>query len=302
MWPDENLFEINLDDLVDLKVERDDAMAEHPDLYDISRIYKKRMGKNLVKVKGTPNLSNVRNILVGVRNAGDIDNEYPNDGLPKSAEIWFNELRLTDFNNKGGWAANARTQIRLADLGILSVAGSTSKPGFGSIEQKVDARNKEETNQVDISTNLELGKLLPEKAKVSVPLYVGVSKITITPEYSPQQPDRLLKEGIDQAETAEERKQIKEVSQDVVNRNSINLTNVRVNKELEKFRILSPANFSLTAGYSETQAHSYEVERDNTIKYGLALNYIYSSRPKIITPFKKSKGPEIALYAVHQGF
>ena len=84
-----------------------------------------------------------------------------NDGLPKSAEIWFNELRLTDFNNKGGWAANARTQVRLADLGILSVAGSTSKPGFGSIEQKVNDRNKEETNQVDVSTNLELGKLLP---------------------------------------------------------------------------------------------------------------------------------------------
>ncbi|MCK7531895.1 MAG: hypothetical protein MZV63_13175 [Marinilabiliales bacterium] len=42
VWPDENLFEINLDDLVDLKVERDDAMAEHPDLYDvIPRIYQK---------------------------------------------------------------------------------------------------------------------------------------------------------------------------------------------------------------------------------------------------------------------
>ncbi len=234
VWPDENLFEITLDDLVDLKVERDDAMSEHPDLYDITRIYKKRTGKNLVKVKGTPNLSNIRTILIGVRNAGDVDNEHPNDGMPKSAEIWFNELRLTDFNNKGGWAANARTQVRLADLGVLSVAGSTSKPGFGSIEQKVDARNKEETNQIDVSTNLELGKLLPEKAKVSVPLYVGVSKTTVTPEYAPNQPDRLLKDIINQADNARERKEIKEVSQDVVKRNSINLTNVRVNKEFEK--------------------------------------------------------------------
>ncbi len=173
VWPDENLMEIVLDDLVNLKVERDDAIGEHPDLYDITKIYKKRMGKNLIKIKGTPNLSNVRNVVIGVRNAGDLDNEYPNDGLPKSAEIWFNELRLTDFNNKGGWAANARTQIRLADLGVLSVAGSTSKPGFGSIEQKVNDRNKEETNQVDVSTNLELGKLFPEKAKVSVPLVCG---------------------------------------------------------------------------------------------------------------------------------
>jgi cell surface protein SprA len=290
VWPDENLFDITFDDLVDLKVERDKAMREHPDLYDITRIYKKRAGKNQVKVKGTPNLSNIRSILIGVRNAGDVDNQYPNDGLPKSAEVWFNELRLTDFNNKGGWAANARAQVRLADVGILSVAGSTSKPGFGSIEQKVDARNKEETNQIDVSTNLELGKLLPEKAKVSVPMYVGVSKTTITPEYSPNQPDRLMKDVLSQADTKTEQKELKKVSQDVVKRNSINFTNVRVNREFEKFRLLSPSNFSVTAGLTETQAHSYDVERNNTIRYGLAFNYIYSARPKIITPFRKSKG------------
>ncbi|MBN1789659.1 MAG: cell surface protein SprA [Bacteroidales bacterium] len=290
VWPDSNLIEIILDDFVGLKVERDDAIGERPDLFDKFRVYRKRSGKNLMKIKGTPNFSNIRTILIGVRNAGDDDNVYPNDGLSKSAEIWFNELRLTDFNNKGGWAANARAQVRLADLGILSVAGSTSKPGFGSIEQKVDDRNKEETNQIDVSSNIELGKLLPEKSKVSVPLYVGVSKITVTPEYSPKEPDRLLRDVINEAATREERREIKEVSQDVIQRNSVNLTNVRVNREFEKFRLLSPSNFSVTAGYSETQAHSYEVERNNTIQYGLAFNYIYNARPKIFTPFKSSKG------------
>jgi cell surface protein SprA len=289
VWPDSNLVEIILDELVDLKVERDQAIADHPDLYDRLKVYRKRTGKNVVKVKGTPNFSNIRSILMGVRNAGDDYNSYPNDGLTKSAEIWFNELRLTDFNNKGGWAANARAQVRLADLGVVSVAGSTSKPGFGSIEQKVDARNKEETDQIDVSTNLELGKLFPEKAKVSVPLYVGVSKITVTPEYSPREPDRLLQEVIDEAASREERQAIKEVSQDVIKRNSINITNLRVNREFEKFRILSPSNFSLSAGYTETQAHSYEVERNNTIQYGLGFNYIYNARPKILTPFKDSK-------------
>jgi cell surface protein SprA len=62
-----------------------------------------------------------------------------------------------------------------------------------------------------------------------------------------------------------------------------------VNREFEKFRILSPSNFSLSAGYTETQAHSYEVERNNTIQYGLGFNYIYNARPKILTPFKDSK-------------
>jgi cell surface protein SprA len=290
VWPDSNLFEIILEEFVDLKVQRDKAMIDRPDLYDVTKVFRKTKGQNLLKVRGTPNLSNIRTMLLGVRNASDVDNQFANDGLPKSAEIWFNELRLTDFNNKGGWAANARTQIRLADLGIISLAGSTSKPGFGSIEQKVDGRNKEETNQFDLSANIELGKLLPEKAKVSVPLFIGVSKITITPEYSAKEPDRLLKDVINEASSAAERKEIKETSQDVIKRNSVNLTNIRVNQEFEKFRLLSPSNFSLTAGYSESQAHTYEVERNNNIQYGLALNYVFTARPKSYTPFKKSTG------------
>lgn len=289
VWPDSNLIEITLDDFVDLKVERDNAMSDAPDLYDKLKVYRINKGKNYMKVKGTPNLGNIRIILIGVRNAGDVDNDYSNDGLSKSAEIWFNELRLTDFNNKGGWAANAQAQVRLADLGTVSVAGSISTPGFGSIEQKVDDRNQEETVQVDVSSNLELGKLLPEKAKVSVPLYVGVSKLTVTPEYSPHEPDRLLKDVIHEASSSSERRRIKEMSQDVVKRNSINLTNIRVNQDFEKFRMLSPSNFSLTASYSETEAHSYEVERNNSIRYGLAFNYIYNARPKSLIPFKNSK-------------
>jgi cell surface protein SprA len=290
VWPDSNQIDIILDDLVNLKVERDKAMAGRPDLYDNTKVFRKRIGKNILKVRGTPNLSNIRTMLLGVRNASNVDNQYSNDGLSKSGEIWFNELRLTDFNNKGGWAANARTQVRLADLGTVSVAGSTSKPGFGSIEQKVNDRNQEETNQIDISSNIELGKLLPEKAKVSVPLYIGVSKITVTPEYSPKEPDRLLKDVISEASSTDEKRKIKEMSQDVIKRNSVNLTNVKVNQEFEKFRLLSPSNFSLTAGYSESQSHTYEVERNNNIKYGLAFNYVYSSRPNSITPFKKTKG------------
>ncbi len=290
VWPDSNLVEIILDEMVDLKVERDRAMAEHPDLYDRTKVYRRQVGKNVLKIKGTPSLSNIRTMLLGVKNPGDTDNPFFNDGMPKSAEIWFNELRLTDFNNKGGWAANARTQLRLADLGIISVAGSTSKPGFGSIEQKVDDRNQEETNQLDVSANLELGKLLPEKARVSVPLYVAVSSIVVTPEYSEQEPDRLMKDALDDAATDAEKQDIKEASQEVIKRKSINLTNVRVNKEFKKYRVFSPANFSITAGYSETKAHNYEIERNNTVDYGLAFSYAYSARPKSITPFKNVKG------------
>ena len=50
---------------------------------------------------------------------------------------------------------------------------------------------------------------------------------------------------ISQAETASESKKGKELSQDVVKRNSVNFTNVRVNKELEKFKIVITCPISL---------------------------------------------------------
>jgi len=289
VWPEENLFEIMLDDLVEIKKERDQAERDDPFLYNKTKVYHKFSGTRKIKVKGTPNLGNIRTVVLGIRNPGRTDNPQPDDGLPKSVEVWFNELRLTDFNNRGGWAANARVQTRLADLGTVSVAGSTSKPGFGSIEQKVDQRNQEETNQYDISSNIELGKLFPEKSKVSVPLFVGASNTTINPEYYPKEPDRLLKEVLDEAESEAERKRIKEISQDFIQRNSINLTNVRVNKDLKKWRIFSPANLSLSAAYNESRARSYKIERNNIIQYKLGLNYVYNARPKSIAPFTKSK-------------
>ncbi len=289
VWPDENLFEIELDELVEIKKERDQAERDNPFLFSRTKVYHKFNGNRKIKVKGTPNLGNIRTVVLGIRNPGRTDNPLPDDGLPKSVEVWFNELRLTDFNNRGGWAANARVQTRLADLGTVSVAGSTSKPGFGSIEQKVDQRNQEETNQYDISSNIELGKLFPEKSKVSIPLFVGASNTTINPEYYPKEPDRLLREVLDEAESKAERERIREISQDYIQRNSINLTNVRVNKEFKKWRIFSPANLSLSAAYNESKARSYKVEKNNIIQYRLGLNYVYNARPKNIAPFSKSK-------------
>jgi cell surface protein SprA len=297
VWPDDNLFEITLDDLVELKKERDQAEQNDPFLYNKTKVYQKDIKKpegsssvkNRIKVKGTPNLSNIRSVVLGIRNPARSDNPNPDDGLPKSVEVWFNELRLTDFNNRGGWAANARLQTKLADLATVSMAGATSKPGFGSIEQKVDQRNQEETNQYDISSNIELGKLFPEKSKVSIPLFVGASNTTINPEYYPKEPDRLLSEVIKEAQTDAERKEIKAISQDYMHRNSINLTNIRVNKEYKKWRIFSPANFSLSAAYNESKARSYKIERNNIIQYKLGFNYVYNARPKNITPFAKSK-------------
>ncbi|MBN1952955.1 MAG: cell surface protein SprA [Bacteroidales bacterium] len=298
VWPDNNSIEFIMEELVELKQERNRMVREDPLNYSIQSVYSKPVevyegGKvvkyNTIKVKGNPNFSNIRQIMLGVRNPGDANNYGLNDGLTKSAEIWFNELRLTDFNNKGGWATNGRVQAQLADFGVVSIAGSKSTAGFGSIEEKVEERSMEDINEFDISSNMELGKFFPEKAKVSIPLYVASSKTIINPEYFPKDPDIKFKDVLEEAATRAERDSLKVISQDHTSRASINLTNIRWNKKIKKADVLSPANISASLGYTETLERNYSTEYNNLWKYNLGLNYVFNTRPKNIQPFKKSK-------------
>ena len=70
--------------------------------------------------------------MIGVRNPKD-----PSGTGPKlCAEVWVNELRLSDFDENGGWAATARINAKLADLGNMTIVGNHSAAGWGSIEKK----------------------------------------------------------------------------------------------------------------------------------------------------------------------
>jgi cell surface protein SprA len=114
--------------------------------------------------------------MVGVRNPIRTRRPQSDDGAPRSAEVWINELRLSDFREDGGWAANAQMQARLADLGTVNLVGQTSTPGWGSIDKNVNQRSMEQVIQYDLSSNLELGKFFPEKAGIRIPVYMGYSE------------------------------------------------------------------------------------------------------------------------------
>jgi cell surface protein SprA len=288
VWPSENRFEIALEIFQDVKQARNDEMRVLGSTVNLNTIYTTFDKKgNRVSVKGNPNLSNVKTIMLGIRNPKASNNPADDDGLPKSGEIWMNELRLTDFNEDGGWAANARITTKLADIGTVTVSGNTSTPGFGSIEKKVNGRSKEEVYQYDISSNFELGKLFPEKASVSVPLYFGFSETRVNPQYNPLDPDIPLKSALRNAETADERKDIKYNAQEYIRRKSMNFTNVRKNKLEGPARFYDIANWALSYSFNESSARDIKTEYDIRKDYRGAISYNFNSRPKNITPFAK---------------
>ena len=292
VWPTDNNIEINLNDLLDVKLARNKELQLPNTVITYNSIYSVYKEKNeRISVRGNPNLSNIVTIMIGVRNPSKQNSTGTgDDGMNKYGEIWVNELRLTDFKEDGGWAARGRMSTRLADFGTVNLSGSISTPGFGSIEKKVNERSKEEVIEYDVSANLELGKFFSEKSKVSIPMYVGYSESFINPEYNPLDPDIPLEVALDEAENKAARDSIKEIAQDYTQRKSINFTNVKVNKVSKKPRIYDISNFSVSYSYNELFARNVNTEYDLLKNYRGAFNYIYNTRPKVVMPFKKSKG------------
>lgn len=289
VWPEDNRFDIDLSLLQEAKQERNRQMQEPGSSLSVTDVFVYQNGNARISVSGNPNLSNVRVIMVGVRNPSKTRNPVGDDGNPKFAEVWVNELRLSDFIENGGWAANAHFQARLADLGTVDMVGQTSTPGWGSIEKKVNERSKEQISKYDISSSIELGKFFPEKLGVRLPVYVGYSETRIRPQYNPLDPDIPLKDALNNAVNKEVKDSIISISDDYARRKTITVSNAGVTARGEKPRPWDPANLSVNYTYNEILRSNTKTEIDLEKNYRGGINYDYQAQPANIMPFKNVK-------------
>jgi len=289
VWPEENSVNIDLSVLQAAKQERNRKIQEAGSSLSVSDVFVYNSGNARISVSGNPNLSNVRVIMVGVRNPIRTRNLSGDDGNPKYAEVWINELRLSDFIENGGWAANGHLQARLADLGTVDLVGQISTPGWGSIEKKVNERSKEQITKYDVSSNIEFGKFFPEKAGVRLPVYVGYSESVIKPQYNPLDPDIPLKDALDAAPDKHTRDSIKFISEDYSRRKTLTISNAGITKRGERPHAWDPANLSVNYSYNEVYSSNIKTEIDLEKNIRGGINYDFEARPANITPFKNAK-------------
>ncbi len=273
IWPLENNLNLSLQDLMELKVRRNRAGIPP------SRYYKETLSNGRTyAIMGNPNLGEVRGVLLGVENTGQ-------EAL--CAEVWFNELRLQQLDEKGGWAALARTDIKLADLGTLSVSGSARSRGFGTIEQRVNERSREDVFNADASLTMEAGKLLPKNWGLQIPVYASISQRSTTPEYDPYDLDIDLKRKLNTT-SPDKRDSIRTDAQDVTSIKTINLTNVKkIRAEGKKLTPLSVSNLDFSYSYIQTLSHNPLIEQDELRRTRGVIGYTYAPPAKTIEPFKK---------------
>ena len=275
IWPLANFLDIPFDKLTDLKTKRNltsGSMNREFAEYDPDH------AQNKISVKGNPSLSDVKTIMIGIRNK---------DNTVKSVELWLNELRLSGFHEQGGWAAIGSAVLALSDLGSINASGRFSSDGFGGLEQSVSERSLENRGQYNVSMNFNAGKFFPEKAKISVPVFYSISNEKSTPKYDPLNEDLLLEDVLDASPSKAIRDSILNYSQDSKTYRSLNITDVRLGLKSKVPLPIDPANFSFR--YMNTES----IERNATTQYAITrryeggANYSYASPLEAWQPFAK---------------
>lgn len=297
VWLPENMFDFAFDKLTDAKLQRNKAKRNGTANVSNSTpytIYDEEKSKNKITVVGNPTLEEVENIMIGIRNAGE---------EIRSGEIWVNELRMSEFDEEGGWAALANMSLGLSDIGQVNVSGRFESAGFGSIESNMLNRRMEDQFQISVSAALEAGRLFPEKAKLQIPLYYAYTNETLSPKYNPLDTDIELSDALDMLETKEEKDSLKAMSQTVATSHNFSLTGAKVNiKSKKKPMFYDPANFSISYSYNKQMEHDAEIEQNVNKEHRGSLNYSYNFNPQPWEPFKNVKALNKKAYKLIKEF
>ena len=242
-------------------------------------------------VKGNPSLGSIKTLMIGVKNPS---NQLGDD---LCGEVWFNELRIAGIDSKGGWAAVGAMDANFADLANVAATARISTIGFGSIDQTPNQSNREDMKQYDLVTNINLGKLMPEKWGLQIPLNLNVGETFITPEYDPFYQDILFQDRLDNSIRNSQRDSINDQAIDYTLRKSISLIGVRKNKTGNKpTRFFSPENFDFSYAYNELYHQDYEIKNQTDKNLQLGVNYGHSFKQLEINPFRKISGLNRKLY------
>ena len=283
IWPEANNLDFDLEELTQLKIRRNFQGARN--YYS-----EKAADGKTYAILGNPNLGEVRGMFLGVENARL---------ETVCTELWFDELRLSKLNEQGGWAALGRVDLRLADLGSVTVSGSYRSVGFGTLEQGVNDRSKENYLTYDASTNLDLGKLVPKGAALQIPVYAGISKTISKPEFDPLDLDIKLQDKINNAPTKQQSDSIRTDAIDETTIKTVNFTNVKKNKTNgKKPQPWDISNVDLNYNYVHQQRTSPIIELEDIKRTRGAVAYNFAPQPTFVEPFKKmirSRSPWIAL-------
>lgn len=283
VWPEQNMLDIDPKIFTDIKKERNRVQYSFTSPFSRSDNDKPN---NTVTIVGNPSLADVRTLMIGVRNLA---------ASSRSAEVWVNELRVKDFDESGGWAAQGNLSVQLSDVGSVVLAGHVETAGFGGLEESVSQRRTDNYYQYAVTTNVDAGRFLPHWLKLSAPLYFSYSKEILSPEYDPVNEDLRLDDVLETYSDQRQKDSVLDVARTISTYKNFSLSNLKFDIKSKKPMPYDPANFSFSYSFSKKHNSSTTTRYDNELNWKLGLTYNYSPVYKAWTPFAKleSKSPAL---------
>src|SRR5699024_6833234 len=209
--------------------------------------------------------------------------------------FWFNELRVSGFDNHSGWAANAKMQVQLADFASLSANLIRETDGFGSLDSRLGQRRESDILSYNINSTFNMHKFLPVRYGWNIPVALSMQQSNSTSRYLPNQGDIRLqdfKNAInvrdDLSEEQKEqriREQIRQ-SQTALESYSLNLSNVTKSQSASALAKYTLDKTTLDFVYNTTDRRNPQYEQQDNWNYNGLLRYDLDFRQtRLFRPF-----------------
>lgn len=290
IWPVENRLNLSLELLQEIKASvigdpsylSSELNFFQEDGSPVTEGTEYEMGRLRVGIKGNPSFGNIRMLMLGVKNG-------LSNGTSRElcGEVWFNEMRLSDLKNEGGWAAIVNMDANFADFANITATGRKSTVGFGSLEHGPNQRSREDLQQYDFLSNVNMGQLLPPTWGVRIPVSYSIGEELITPKYDPEFLDLELQTVLENAATPEIEEDLRERAEYYTKRQSINVIGLRKERIGEgKPMPYDVENLTVSGSYNQVDHRDFEIEDAFDQNVRLGATYDFSFAPLSIEPLK----------------
>jgi len=292
---EENSMNILLRKFNELKQLRDQQdNVDINELFERSDLLQNAAPGAVLAIKGNPSLDRIGEIGMGILNPFDPDN--PDRGVPSlDAELWLNELRVSGFDNRKGWAANGKAELQLADFASVNANFNRQTDGFGSLDSRLGQRRISDVLAYDVSSTVNLHKFIPDRYGWNIPVTLSARQSTSTPRYLPNQGDVRIDEFKEAVRARDDITEIEKqnlidqrvkASQTYSESYSINFSNVTKRNSSSAFAKYTLDKTNINFVYNLTDRRNPEFQLNNNWNFNGSIRYdVNFQRTHLFAPF-----------------
>jgi cell surface protein SprA len=189
---DLNPINVVLAELNRAKLERDQGGFPIDERFTLTDVQGTPPGAT-VTVRGQPSIQDVRTVVLGVRNGAG------GAAIVDTVSVWFNELRVTGYDEAGGASGFVTAALALADVASVNARLSFTDDGFGELGGALGGRAFAQQRAFTLTSQFNAHKLLPERFGWSIPVSYSVTQNHSTPRFDPDNGDVRLDDLVEAA-------------------------------------------------------------------------------------------------------